>query len=156
MWNQSLIATAAGVLLVGTLAAEVEVPGGKGMSTHTTGGAVGGVGITTTNGNADSKVTYTTHVVLADTRQWTSTDGKTLQAKMIGFDDIVVETPKGAAQPPPPAPPANVTVVRGGKIRLVATQKPFELALDRLSQADREFVERIRAAHANKPPPPAP
>lgn len=144
------------MLLVCAAAAQVELPGTNGMSTHTTGGVGGGVGITTANGKAESKVSYTTHIVLADSRQWTSTDGKTLQAKMIAFEDIVVETPKGAAQPPVPAPPATLTVIRGGKIRLVSTQKPFELALSRLSQDDRDFVERIRAVHAKKPASPAP
>jgi hypothetical protein len=63
----------------------------------------------------------------------------------------MVETPKGAAPSGAPAPPPNPTVVRDGKIRLLANQKTFDLALDRLIQADRDFVEPIRAKHAKKP-----
>ena len=81
----------------------------------------------------------------------TSTEGKALTAKLIAFEDLVVEAPKGAPQPATPPPPAIPTVIHGGKIRLVGTQKPFELALDRLSQPDRDFVEQVRAARTKKP-----
>ena len=134
------------------IAAQMVVPGSPKhmVSRATGGGTTGGVSIKTADGTTDQKVRYTTHVVLADARQWTSTDGKTLQAKLVAFEDVVVEAAKGV-QPAAPVPPAIVTVVRNGKIRLVSTQKPFELALERLSQADRDFVEQSRAEHAKKP-----
>ncbi len=152
MMKGSLIGLTAGLLLAGVLGAQVVIPpSAKRMTPRPTGGGTpGGVSITTSDGDKDQKVRYTTHIVLADSRQWTSTDGRTLQAKMIAFEDLVVETPKDAAQPKPPALPPTVTVVRAGKIRLVSDQKPYELALERLSQADRDFVEKIRAAHAKK------
>ncbi|MEI6654526.1 MAG: hypothetical protein WCP45_07140, partial [Verrucomicrobiota bacterium] len=114
-----------------------------------------GVKITPTD-TAEQKVRYTTHIVLAETRQWTSTDGKSLQAKWIAFEDLVVESTQGAAKPTPPAPPTHPTLVRDGKIRLIGPQKSFELPLDRLSQADRDFVEQFRAAHLSKPEPTPP
>ena len=41
---------------------------------------------------------------------------------------------------------ANVAVVKDGKVRLMANQRPYEVALDKLSQADRDFVEKFRMA----------
>jgi len=145
------------LLLVGGVAAQVAIGSApKGMVTRPIGGgSIGGVGITTSDPPANPNERHTTHLVLSEARQWTSTDGRTLQAKLLAFEDIVVEVPKGT-QPAAPVLPANVTVIRSGKIRLVTEKKPFELALDRLSQADRDFVERISAEHAKKPltPPP--
>jgi hypothetical protein len=147
-----LIVGVTGVLLACGLSAQVVVPASpRKMTTRTIGGHSSvGVKITPTD-PAEQKVRYTSRIVLADSRQWTSTDGKTLQAKWIAFEDLVVESTKGAARPAPPASPANPTLVRDGKIRLIGTEKPFELALDRLSQADRDFVEQFRAAHPAKP-----
>jgi len=151
----ALIEGMIGLLLVCGISAQGVTPTApKRMITRPTGGGSSG-GISVVDPPADSKVRHTTHIVLAESRQWTSTDGKTLQAKLLAFEDIVVETPKDA-QPAAPVPPATVTVIRAGKIRLVSEQKPFELALDRLSQADRDFVEVIDAAHAKKPAAPAP
>ena len=115
------------------------------------GSTTGGVQVIPHEGTGEAKARYVTHVVLSEERSWTSTDGKVLLAKLIAFDDLVVEAPKGAAQPEIPALPANPTVIRSGKIRLVAEKKIYELALDRLSQPDRDFVEQIRAARAKKP-----
>ena len=145
------------MLLACGLSAQMVVPASpRKMTTRPIGGNSSvGVKITPTD-TAEQKVRYTTHVVLADSRQWTSTDGKTLQAKWIAFEDLVVESTKGAPQPAPPALPANPTLVRAGKIRLIGSQKPFELALERLSQADRDFVEQYRAAHPPKAEPTPP
>ena len=154
----SLIAGLTGLLLACGISAQVVVPSTpKRMVSRSTGhSGAGGVSISSSDGSADQKVRYTTHLVLSDSRSWTSSDGKTLQAKLIAFEDLVVEAPKGAAQPSAPVPPATLTVIRGGKIRMVSNQKPFELPLERLSQADRDFVEQIRAAHAKKPLPSPP
>ncbi len=153
----SLIAGVTGVLLAGGLSAQMVVPASpRKMTTRPIGGNSSvGIKITPTD-TPEQKVRYTTHIVLAETRQWTSTDGKSLQAKWIAFEDLVVESTQGAAKPTPPAPPANPTLVRDGKIRLIGTQKTFELPLDRLSQADRDFVEQYRAAHLSKPAPTPP
>lgn len=93
-----------------------------------------------------------TYLTLSGARQWTSTDGKPLVAKLIAFEDIVVET-KGAPASPAAAPtlPAKVTVVRDGKVRLFANNKAYELAVDRLSAPDREFIETVQRAVVAKP-----
>ena len=99
----------------------------------------------------DSKTRYVTHLVLSEVRQWTSSDGKPLVGKLIAFEDLVAETPKGAAAPEPPTPPEHPTVVRGGKVRLLVNQKAFEVFLARLSAEDQTLVEQTRLAHAKKP-----
>jgi hypothetical protein len=95
---------------------------------------------------APPKVKYTTHIILSDSRTWTSTDGKPLEAKLLAFEDLVAEAPEGAAQPAMPEPPKHPTVVRGEKVRLLVNLKPVEVPLSRLSQEDRDFIERIRRA----------
>lgn len=102
---------------------------------------------------AESKVRYVTHVSLSESRQWHSADGKSLLGKLISFDDIIVETTKGAPAPAAPAMPGNPTVVKDGKARLLVNSKPYELPIERLSQPDREFIENIRAAIARKATP---
>ena len=157
MKKRVLLQGVTGLLLVCGAAAQGILPSPpKRLVTRPTGGgASGGVSIVTPDPSENPNVRHTTHLVLSESRQWTSVDGKTLQAKLLAFEDVVVDAPKGA-QPAPPVPPASVTVVRAGKIRLVTAQKPFELALERLSQADREFVERIRAAQSKSAPAPSP
>ncbi|MES2921273.1 MAG: hypothetical protein V4819_06995 [Verrucomicrobiota bacterium] len=100
--------------------------------------------------SANPTMRYITHIVLCDTRMWTSTEGKPLEAKLIAFEDLVAEAPTGSAEPVMPAPPANPTGTRGGKVRLLVNRKPVETALDRLSPGDREFVDQLQAALAKK------
>jgi hypothetical protein len=91
----------------------------------------------------------TMYYTVSDSRQWTSSDGKPLLAKLIIFEETVIETQGNQAPPPtPPAMPANPTVVRDGKVRLLSGTKPYEVPLDRLSQPDRDFIEGIRTAVA--------
>lgn len=93
----------------------------------------------------------TMYYTVSDSRQWTSSDGKPLLARLIIFEEAVVETQGSQTPPPtPPAMPANPTVVRDGKVRLLSGTKPYEVPLDRLSQPDRDFVEGIRTAVATK------
>ena len=105
----------------------------------------------------ESKVKYVTHIILYADRMWTSTEGKPLQAKLIAFEDLIAEAPKGTTAPVMPQPPASPTVTRDGKVRLLVNQKPVELALDRLSRQDQEFIQQIqdaitkKAAKANQP-----
>jgi hypothetical protein len=98
-----------------------------------------------TDPDAKPKIRYTVHISVSNSRQWKNTDGKSLVGKLIAFEDLTIETEKGA---PPPTfqPPANPTIVKDGKARLLVDEKPCEIALDRLSQIDRDFVEGIRAA----------
>jgi hypothetical protein len=95
-------------------------------------------------------VRYVTHIVLFENRIWTSNEGKPLQAKLIAFEDLTVEAPKGSPAPAMPAPPSLPTVTRGEKIRLLVDQKIVELPLARLSQPDQEFIAQIKAALAKK------
>jgi hypothetical protein len=90
-------------------------------------------------------------VTLSELRPWISSDGKTILGRLIAFEDVTIETPKGAPVPeftPPPDP----TVVKEGKARLLVKNKTYVLPLTRLSQDDRDFIESVRAATANKPP----
>lgn len=95
------------------------------------------------------KVRYTVHISVSDSRQWKSTDGRSLVGNLIAFEDLTIETEKGA----PPAtfrPPANPTIVKDGKARLMVDNKAYEIALDQLSQLDRNFIEGIRAVAAKR------
>ena len=141
------------MLALGVVSAQIVVPASpkKFVPRPIGGNTSGGVDVIPHEGASEAKVRYVTHVILSEDRSWTSTEGKALTAKLIAFEDLVVEAAKGAPQPVMPAPPAIPTVIRGGKIRLVGTQKPFELALDRLSQTDRDFVEQVRVARTKKP-----
>ncbi len=118
-------------------------PGVKIKPRGVDGGGRGGVEVVP---KSPPKARYTTHIVLSETRTWTSGDGKTLEAKLLAFEDLIAEAEQGAAPPAPPEPPKHVTVVRGEKVRLLVGKKPMEAALARLSQADRDFIERIRRA----------
>ena len=108
-------------------------------------------GAVITPGSGDHPIVrYVSHIVLYENRIWTSAEGKPLQAKLIAFEDLTAEAPKGAPAPEMPAPPALPTVTRDGKVRLLVEQKVVELALSRLSQSDREFIDQIKTALAKK------
>lgn len=89
---------------------------------------------------------YVTHIVLYDVRFWTSVEGKPLAGKLIAFEDLVAQAPKGAPPPEMPAPPEKPTLVKDEKIRLLVDKKPVEIPLERLSWQDREFIDGIQAA----------
>lgn len=92
-----------------------------------------------------------TYLTLSESRQWTSSDGKALLAKLIAFEDIVTESTDTTSAPQPPAMPTTTpTLIKDGKVRLLVNRKPFELAVDRLSQPDRDFIENLRAAIQKK------
>lgn len=91
-----------------------------------------------------------THVVLGEQRQWASADGCTIEAKLIAFEDLTVESKKGAT-PAMPEPPKHPTVVRDGTVRLSVNRKAVVIALSKLSVPDQEYVEKIRVRHAAKP-----
>lgn len=93
---------------------------------------------------------YVTHLVLSESRIWRSADGKTLEGKLIAFEDSVTEAPANAAQPPAPEPPQNPTVVRADKARLLVNGKAFEIPLLRLVKVDQDFIEQVRAGHAKR------
>ncbi len=99
-------------------------------------------------------VRTTTYIVLSGARQWTSTDGKPMLAKLIAFEEVTTEaTAKEAASTTNTQPviPKKPTVVRDGKARFLMDQKAYEVAIDKLSQADRDFISTMkRAVEATK------
>lgn len=144
-----------GLLVVTSAMAQVEIPANPNVSpkkftTRAVGGGVNpGVSLDPAK-LANPNVRYITHIVLYDNRFWTNTEGKPLEAKLIAFEDLVAEVPTDSTEPTVPPPPANPTVIRDGKVRLLVNKKPVELALNRLSQQDQEFIEQIKVAVAKK------
>ena len=137
------------------LLAQAEIPANplvtpKKFKTRAVGGGVNPGATVDAGKPANPGVRYVTHVVLSDSRMWTNSEGKPLEAKLIAYEDLVAEAPEDAAEPVMPATPANPTVTRGGKVRLLVSQKPAEIALERLSVADREFISQLQAALAKK------
>lgn len=135
--------------------AQLDIPGNpmvtpKKFTTRPIGGGANPGAVVEPGKATVPKVRYTTHIVLHPYRMWSNTEGKPLEAGLIAFEDLVAEAPKGTAEPVMPEPPANPTLIRDGKIRLLVKQKPVEIALDRLSLADREFVDQMKAALAKK------
>ena len=93
-------------------------------------------------------VRTTTYFSLSDARQWTSTDGKPLLAKLIAFEDLVIEQVKnadGSLAPTTPTLPPKPTVVKDGKVRLLVANQSREVPLDRLCKADRVVIETVQA-----------
>ena len=152
-----IIGMAAGIcwLAVASAFAQSDIPGNpmvtpKSFKTRPVGGSVNPGASVEPAKTQVPNVRYVTHIVLCDYRMWTSSDGKPLEAKLIAFEDLVAEAPKANAEPVMPAPPANPTVIRGGKARLLVKGKPLEIALDRLSHQYQEFIDSIKAALAKK------
>jgi hypothetical protein len=94
----------------------------------------------------------TTYITLTPTREWTSADGKTLMGNLIAFEDMVVESTAGQQAPAPLVPPANPTVIKDGKIRLLVNKKAFVLAMEKLSAADQEVVLQRHEAFKRSAP----
>lgn len=108
------------------------------------GGAEPGASVQTPAGPA--MVRYVTHIILHEVRFWTSVEGTPLAGKLIAFEDLIAEAPRGAPVPQMPAPPPNPTMAKDGKIRLLVENKPREVPLARLSWQDRELIDGIQAA----------
>ena len=145
-------------LATATVSAQVAIPttpkkfGKRTLSEAASNG--GAINIGPANPTSPAKVRYITHITLSEPRQWQSSDGKSLVGKLIAFEDITSELEKGAPAPTI-TPPANPTVVKNGMARLLVNSQPYELPLDRLSQADRDFIEKIRLAVPKTPAPAA-
>lgn len=115
------------------------------------GGGTTGAAVNAVPPKQETIVRTTTYLSLSETRQWTSTEGKPLMAKLIAFEDITIETVKGqtpADSQQLPKLTGKPTVVKDGKVRLMANQRPYEVTLDKLSQGDRDFVEKVKTAVA--------
>jgi hypothetical protein len=152
--KNALPASLLGLFLVANGSAQVDFPANpmvtpKKFNTRAVGGGVNAGATVEPEKIGNPNVRYVTHIVLYEDRMWTSAEGKPLEAKLIAFEDLTAEVPKGT-EAVMPAPPANPTVTRNGKIRLLVDKKPVEIALDRLSQSDREFIDQMKAALAKK------
>lgn len=144
-----------GLLGLSSVSAQLDLPSNpmvtpRKFTTRPIGGGVNPGASIDTGKPASPTVRYITHIVLYQNRMWSNTEGKPLEASLIAFEDIVVESPQGPVEPAIPAPPANPTVTREGKIRLLVNQKPVEIALETLSPADRGFIDQMKAALAKK------
>lgn len=155
-------------LVVGTAQAQV-VPvtptkfktRGVGTGTSSSSSVIDGGGGATV-GLSQPKPTETlvrtvTYLSLSPIRQWTSTDGRPLLASLIAFEETVTETRRDSPAPSPTPPPVQgkPTVVKAGKIRLLASKVPHEVPLEKLSIADRDFVlELQKRIDASKTPAP--
>lgn len=95
-------------------------------------------------------ITETTYVSLSDFRQWTSTDGKALVGRLLAFEQNTVTVTSATTSDAKPVLPAQITVVRDGKVRLLVQTKAYELPLERLCEADRVLIEKIRSAIASQ------
>ncbi len=138
-------------LLVGAslLPAQIKPGGGHSFNRDAIPGGSSSV-ITPTPGPQTTRAT--TYITLTPERAWTNTEGKTLQGKLIAFEDMVIEMAVGQT-PTPAKPPAHPTVLRDGKVRLLINKKPFVLPLDKLSAPDQEEIQKIESAHAPKAAP---
>jgi hypothetical protein len=132
--------------------AQFPVPSGKGGTGTRTidGGSSVSPGVAPARPNDEKITQHITQLSLSEMRSWTSSDGKVIEAKLIAFEDLRVESVNGAVvkQPEPPKYP---TVVKDSSVRLAVNRKPVILPLTRLSKEDQEFVEKIRLQHAPKP-----
>ncbi|MBL9143639.1 MAG: hypothetical protein JNM99_08130 [Verrucomicrobiaceae bacterium] len=123
---------------------------GVGTSTSSSSSAVGGGGGATVGlaqpKPSDTIIRTVTYLSLSPVRQWTSTDGRPLLASLIAFEETVTETRKDATQPSPAPPPiqGKPTVIKAGKVRLLASKVPHEVPLEKLSSADRDFVLELQ------------
>jgi hypothetical protein len=139
------------------LSAQVILPTtGKKFDTRTINGSGGSGGVSigsTTKPPPPTKTKLVSHFMLGESRQWKSTDGKSLLGSIITFEDSVVEfeaanaaaAREAVAKSPPPKLPEKPTLIRDGKIRLLVNQKPVEVPLERLSDEDRKYVENLKA-----------
>ena len=141
----ALLLVAGGLVMPAWAQYDIPPPPGVKMKPRATGSGQGGVEVLPKDGGR-KKVKVVTHVVLSESRVWTSTDGKPLSAKLLAFEDLVVESFEGEATPSLPEAPKHPTVVKEERVRLLVGGKAVEVALARLSQADRDFVEQIRQA----------
>ncbi len=136
------------------LPAQMDIPGNpmvtpKNFKTRTVGGGTNpGATVQSAEPN-NGKVRHVGHIVLFNSRVWTSTEGKPLEAKLLAFEDLIAEAPAGV-EPIMPKPPTHPTVVKNGGVRLLAGTKPVVVPLKRLSHSDCEFIAGIEAALARK------
>ena len=126
--------------------------GKRNVGSMTDGGGSASLGLSPQSARPAPVVKEISYLTLSDARQWTSTDGKVLVGKLIAHEQMeqVLTSGQSATTTTAPALPARPTVIRQGQIRLLVQQKAFELPLDRLSQADRDFIQERDGAIAKQ------
>jgi hypothetical protein len=144
------IAAAATLLLIIPALAQVAPATPSGFTTRQVGDAAsssGGTNLAPQSPNS-TLVRHVSYVSLGELRQWTSSDGKPLLAKLIAWEQSEQVLPKGQPAPTPALPdmPNGPTVIRDDKVRLLVKSKPYELPLSRLSQADQDFIAEVVAS----------
>ena len=150
------IGVAAGLCLQGVTAQVVPTTptkfGKRGVGSLTDGGGSATMGLSPQSTKPQTVIKEISYISLSDARQWTNTDGKAIVGKLIAFEQMeqVLTSAQGAASTATPVLPARPTVIRQGSVRLLVQQKAFELPLDKLSQADRDFITELDAAIAKK------
>ena len=125
--------------------------GQRGLGSNTSGNGSASLGLSPAATQPKPVVKQISYLSLSESRQWTSNDGKSLIGKLIAFEqmeEVLAEGQPSATTAP--ALPTRPTVIRDGKARLLVAQKPFELALERLSEADQAFVRQVDAAIAKQ------
>lgn len=104
------------------------------------------------------------YIALSPDREWTSTDGKVITAKVIAWQDSMEETvtegkptaeQNNPSANPDAIPPDFVPVVlQDNHVRILRGKQAFGLPLDRLSEEDQAFVrqldEAVRATAARR------
>lgn len=127
---------------------------GKKFETRSINGSGGntGVSINSTPQPTTTKARLVSYFSLSELRQWKSSDGRSLMGSIIAFEDAVVELDaanvaaarEAAQKAPAPALPSKITLIRDGKVRLLVSNKPFEVRLEKLSDEDHKFVEELQ------------
>lgn len=124
----------------------------RNVGNMTDSGGSANIGLSPNTAQPKPTVREISYIALSDSRQWTSSDGKTLVGKLIAFEQTeqVLATGQSTANPTAPVLPTRPTLIRQGNVRLLVQQKAFELPLDRLSQPDRDFIQNLDSAIEKK------
>lgn len=148
-WALAVGLAAFGAGFAGEASAQSVVPANPGgFTTRKTGdgrGGIGGgssVGVSTIKRDAESvKPIVIQYVAVSKVRDWTNTQGKKMQARLLAFS-----APKQGQTGP-------VEVIRDGKVRfLLATGKePIDYPLEQLSQPDQIDIKAIAQAAKRAP-----
>jgi len=117
------------------------------------GASTGNASVNASTSPAEATARITSHYSFGESRQWKSTDGRSLVGKMIAFEDAMIEVKRPTATEaqsaviaaPAPKPPEKFTLLREGKIRLLVNNKPYEVPLDKLGAEDQAFARQVEA-----------
>jgi hypothetical protein len=128
-------------------AAQVVPPTPTAFTKRPIGAATESVGVKAPDSKPAPEVWTISYYSLTPLRQFTSSDGKSILAKLIAWEELRVQGTTTAA----PALPSTPTVIKGGKIRVLVGQQPREIPLEKLSAADQAFIKNHPATKAAAP-----